>query len=74
MFCLLVIFFVVSLISLFSLREVGKKEKIRRTIFSLAIKTKRVVYREATIHNPEGDLLPDQLDDNLLSIMKKINN
>ncbi|EKE16167.1 MAG: hypothetical protein ACD_11C00029G0047 [uncultured bacterium] len=26
-------------------------------------KISEIVYREATIHNPEGDMLPDQVDD-----------
>ena len=33
-----------------------------------------VVYREATIHNPPGDMLPDQIDDNVKGEIKKIVN
>ena len=32
------------------------------------------VYREATQHNPPGDMLPDQIDDNLKGEIKKIVN
>jgi hypothetical protein len=32
------------------------------------------VYREATIHNPPGDMLPDQIDDNVKGEIKKIVN
>jgi hypothetical protein len=32
------------------------------------------VYQEATIHNPSGDLLPDQIDDNVKGEIKKIVN
>jgi len=32
------------------------------------------VYHEATIHNPPGDLLPDQIDDNVKGEIKKIVN
>ncbi len=33
-------------------------------------KIKNFIYREATIHNPEGDVLPDQLDDNIIKGIK----
>ena len=32
------------------------------------------VYHEATIHNPPGDMLPDQIDDNVKGEIKKIVN
>lgn len=32
------------------------------------------VYREATIHNPPGDMVPDQIDDNIKGEIKKIVN
>ncbi|MDD5490054.1 MAG: hypothetical protein PHP25_05255 [Candidatus Moranbacteria bacterium] len=37
-------------------------------------KVEGVVYREATIHNPPGDMLPDQIDDNIKGEIKKIVN
>jgi hypothetical protein len=39
-----------------------------------AQKAKNIIYREATEHNPSGDLLPDQIDDNVKSEIKKIVN
>ncbi|HUD08902.1 MAG TPA: hypothetical protein VMQ48_02305 [Candidatus Saccharimonadales bacterium] len=33
-----------------------------------------VVYHEATIHNPPGNMLPDQIDDNVKGEIKKIVN
>jgi len=39
-----------------------------------AQKAKNIIYREATEHNPSGDLLPDQIDDNLKGEIKKIVN
>ena len=33
-----------------------------------------VVYHEATIHNPPGDLLPDQIDDQVKGKIKEIVN
>ena len=32
------------------------------------------VYREATVHNPPGDLLPDQIDDQVKGKIKEIVN
>ena len=32
------------------------------------------VYHEATVHNPPGDMLPDQIDDNMKGEIKKIVN
>ncbi|MCX6766235.1 MAG: hypothetical protein NT170_00405 [Candidatus Moranbacteria bacterium] len=32
------------------------------------------VYHEATVHNPPGDFLPDQIDDNVKGEIKKIVN
>ncbi|MFA6193321.1 MAG: hypothetical protein WC726_00460 [Parcubacteria group bacterium] len=37
-------------------------------------KVEGFVYREATIHNLPGDMLPDQIDDNLKGEIKKIVN
>ena len=37
-------------------------------------KVEGFIYREATIHNPPGDMLPDQIDDNLKGEIKKIVN
>ena len=40
----------------------------------VAKKLKKVIYYEATKHNPKGDLFPDQIDDELIGeIRKKIN-
>jgi len=37
-------------------------------------KIESVVYREAAIHNPSGDMLPDQIDDKVKGEIKKIVN
>ena len=37
-------------------------------------KVEGFVYHEATIHNPPGDMLPDQIDDNVKGEIKKIVN
>jgi hypothetical protein len=33
-------------------------------------KAKGIIYREATEHNPAGDVLPDQIDDKVLNEIK----
>lgn len=39
-----------------------------------AVKAKNIIYREATEHNPSGDLIPDQIDDKIKQeIKEKIN-
>ncbi len=39
-----------------------------------ANKAKSIIYREATVHNPPGDVLPDQIDDKIKQeIREKIN-
>jgi hypothetical protein len=35
-----------------------------------AQKAKNIIYREATQHNPAGDILPDQIDDKVLNEIK----
>jgi hypothetical protein len=37
-------------------------------------KVEGFVYHEATVHNPPGDVLPDQIDDNIKGEIKKIVN
>lgn len=34
-------------------------------------KIKRFVYREATVHNPAGDVVPDQIDDKVIQKVKE---
>lgn len=38
---------------------------------NIASKIKHLVYREAEMHNPEGDFLPDELDDEILGKIKQ---
>lgn len=35
-----------------------------------AVKIKNWIYREATIHNPAGDVLPDGIDDKVIKEIK----
>lgn len=47
-------------------------EKIRRVIYKSIRRIENVVYYEATIHNPKGDVLPDGIDDTIKSKIKEI--
>lgn len=39
-----------------------------------ANKAKNLIYREATIHNPPGDVIPDEIDDKIKQeIKEKVN-
>jgi hypothetical protein len=47
-----------------------EKDFIKRA----TVKAKNIIYREAAEHNPPGDILPDQIDDNVKGEIKKIVN
>ena len=49
------------------LGKIARQEIVRKT----AGKIKSFIYREATIHNPEGDMLPDEIDDEILNEIKE---
>jgi len=49
------------------LKEAAGQEIVKKT----ARKIKHFIYREATIHNPEGDTLPDEIDDEILNKIKE---
>jgi len=38
---------------------------------SILRKVKDLIYREATIHNPPGDMLPDNIDNNVIKEVKE---
>ncbi|OGE83839.1 MAG: hypothetical protein A3B95_02755 [Candidatus Doudnabacteria bacterium RIFCSPHIGHO2_02_FULL_43_13b] len=46
----------------------NKEEK--SLLKSVVREIKNWVYKEATIHNPEGDVLPDELDDEIIKGIK----
>lgn len=50
----------------FSIEE-SKKPLLKE----IALKVKRRIYYEATIHNPEGDTLPDWVDDIIIGKIKE---
>ena len=47
------------------------REKEKNELKNLVKRVENLVYREATLHNPPGDLLPDQIDDQLKQEVKK---
>lgn len=48
------------------------KQDAKRIVSKVVIKSKNLVYYEATIHNPEGNFLPDWIDDIILGKVKEI--
>lgn len=46
------------------------RDNEKKYLERFARKVKNVVYREATLHNPKGDLLPDSVDDNIINELK----
>lgn len=51
-------------------QEVKKEGKVREYSIMIASKVKNFVYYEARNHNPSGDFLPDEIDDEVLSAVK----
>lgn len=50
------------------------REKEKEWLKNPLKKVKEIIYQEATKHNPPGDMLPDQIDDQILGkIKEKIN-
>ena len=49
------------------LGKIARQEVVKKTVR----KVKGFIYREATIHNPEGDMLPDEIDDEILNGIKE---
>lgn len=47
------------------------REEEKNQLKEIAQKISGLVYHEATIHNPPGDMLPDQIDDNIKNEIKE---
>jgi len=73
---ILMLFFILLFYSLFRYDRQNKilllkiSEKNKPVMIEVAKMVKRFIYREATIHNPEGDVLPDELDDEIIKGIK----
>lgn len=48
--------------------NINQQEK--STLKKIAREIKDWIYYEATIHNPEGDMLPDEIDDRIMEEIK----
>lgn len=62
---------------LFSLENSDGTEKLKirqpekEMIKAFFKKIKNLIYYEATVHNPSGDMLPDQIDDKIIKGVKE---
>lgn len=54
--------------------SINIRDKEREEFKFYLKKVKNLVYREATVHNPPGDMLPDNIDNSLIDETKKIVN
>lgn len=78
-FAIMAVVAILAVILFFSLFEFAKDKKtllIKASVEDKVIlkaaarKIKNWIYREATIHNPEGDILPDEIDDEVIKEIK----
>lgn len=51
--------------------SINIREKERDELKVFVNKIKDLVYKEATIHNPSGDMVPDQIDDKVIQEVKE---
>jgi len=51
--------------------SVNIREEERNELKSIVKKIKDFVYREATIHNPPGDMMPDNIDNKVIEEVKE---
>lgn len=70
-FSLIIVFFAL-LLGIIFLYGMKTDLQFRDDVIVLANKLKNFIYFEATIHNPEGDMLPDQIDNNIITETKNI--
>ena len=47
------------------------REKEKEELKGIVLKIKNLVYKEATIHNPPGDMLPDGIDNTVIKEVKE---
>ncbi len=68
---LLLIFAIPNFIKINDNFFVSIREEEKIFLKKIGKKVKNIIYREATEHNPEGDFMPDQIDDEIISEIKK---
>jgi hypothetical protein len=67
------IFASIAVFSAFILLQNTKEDvQLKENLIGAAKKIKNFIYLEATIHNPDGDMLPDQIDNTIISGVKNI--
>lgn len=64
--------FVIAILGFVFLQKAKEDERLKESALYYAKKIKNFIYYEATIHNPEGDMLPDQIDNAIISETKNI--
>lgn len=52
-------------------KNISLKEALRSDSRNIILEIKDIIYFEATKHNPQGDVLPDNLDDAIKNEIKK---
>ncbi|MFC1623074.1 hypothetical protein ACFL2R_01290 [Patescibacteria group bacterium] len=68
---------IVILSEIFDIRETESGRSVmiqddkRELVKKVAKKVSGVIYKEATEHNPEGDMLPDEIDDIIKNEIKE---
>lgn len=56
------------------LQNIKENAQLKNDSIDFAKKIKKFIYLEATNHNPEGDMFPDQIDDAVISEAKNVLN
>ena len=51
--------------------QIKIRDKEKESVKKFAKKIKGFIFREATEHNPPGDMVPDAIDDNVMDSLKK---
>ena len=45
--------------------------RVKATVHGTVVRIKKRIYLEATEHNPEGDVLPDEIDDKIIKEIRE---
>lgn len=69
-----IIFLIIIILLILTFDVVGGKLTINPYAKTILLKINDFIYKEATIHNPSGDVLPDNIDDDIKKELKKVIN
>ncbi|HBI17246.1 MAG TPA: hypothetical protein DDY52_03840 [Candidatus Moranbacteria bacterium] len=53
-------------------KNISIKEELRTDSKNILLEIKNIIYFEAEMHNPPGDMVPDGIDDSLIGKIKEI--